>query len=267
MGQKVNPVAIRLGINKAAHSKWYTNDKKTFANTIIKDKKIRDWLTSKLSAAGIGDIKIERQSNKTGITINAARPGVVIGKKGQDIENLKNEVSKIAETPVQINIQEIKKPELHSTLVAQTIAQQLEKRVMFRRAMKRAVTSAMKLGAKGIKVSVSGRLGGAEIARSEWYREGRVPLHTFRADIDYATAEALTTYGIIGVKVWIYKGDIHGYDEQKPEDTPRAPKKKDNRPKVSRKPKAASLSSKKVEAKVDKIESDKSEKDNNIDTK
>lgn len=209
MGQKVNPIAIRLSINKEPHSKWFVNDKKHFADTIIKDKNIRDWLNEKLSAAGVGDIKIERQRGKAGVTINAARPGVVIGKKGEDVEKLKNEVSKIAGVPVQISIQEIKKPELHSTLVAQTIAQQLEKRVMFRRAMKRAVTSAMRLGAKGIKVCVAGRLGGAEIARSEWYREGRVPLHTFRADIDYGVAEALTTYGIIGVKVWIYKGDIH----------------------------------------------------------
>ncbi len=210
MGQKVNPIAIRLGINKESKSKWFVSNKLEFAKTLIKDKKIRDWLKKELSAAGIGDIIIERQSGKAGVTINAARPGVVIGKKGEDVEKLKKQVSKIAGVPVQISIQEIKKPELHAQLVAETIAQQLEKRVMFRRAMKRAVSSTLRLGAKGIKVCVAGRLGGAEIARTEWYREGRVPLHTFRADIDYATAEALTTYGIIGVKVWIYKGDILG---------------------------------------------------------
>jgi len=208
MGQKVNPIAIRLGINKEATSKWFVSNKHEFASTILKDKKIRDWLRKELSAAGVGDIIIERQSNKAGVIINAARPGIVIGKKGEDVERLKKQVSKIAGVPVQISIQEIKKPELHSQLVAETIAQQLEKRVMFRRAMKRAVSSTLRLGAKGIKVCVSGRLGGAEIARTEWYREGRVPLHTFRADIDYGTAEALTTYGIIGIKVWIYKGDI-----------------------------------------------------------
>ncbi|MBP9722757.1 MAG: 30S ribosomal protein S3 [Gammaproteobacteria bacterium] len=208
MGQKVNPLAIRLGINKESKSKWFVNNKNKFAKTIIEDKKIRDWLKKELSAAGVGEIIIERQNNKAGVVINAARPGVVIGKKGEDVERLKKAVSKIAGVPVQISIQEIKKPELHSQLVAETIAQQLEKRVMFRRAMKRAVSSTLRLGAKGIKVCVSGRLGGAEIARTEWYREGRVPLHTFRADIDYGTAEALTTYGIIGVKVWIYKGDV-----------------------------------------------------------
>jgi small subunit ribosomal protein S3 len=208
MGQKVNPVAIRLGINKEAKSKWFVNNKHEFAATLIKDKKVRDWLKKELSAAGVGEIIIERQSNKAGVVINAARPGIVIGKKGEDVEKLKKAVSKIAGVPVQISIQEIKKPELHAQLVAESITQQLEKRVVFRRAMKRAVSSTLRLGAKGIKVCVSGRLGGAEIARTEWYREGRVPLHTFRADIDYGTSEALTTYGIIGVKVWIYKGDL-----------------------------------------------------------
>lgn len=213
MGQKVNPVAIRLGINKESKSKWFIKDKKQYASTLIKDKNIRDWLKKELSGAGIGDIIIERQSSKAGITINAARPGVVIGKKGEDVERLKKHTSKIAGVPTQISIQEIKKPELHSQLVAETIAQQLEKRVMFRRAMKRAVSSTLRLGANGVKVCVSGRLGGAEIARSEWYKEGRVPLHTFRADIDYGFAEALTTYGIIGVKVWIYKGDVYGSEK------------------------------------------------------
>ena len=210
MGQKVNPVAIRLGINKEAKSKWFVNNKHEFAATLIKDKKVRDWLKKELSAAGVGEIIIERQSNKAGVVINAARPGIVIGKKGEDVEKLKKAVSKIAGVPVQISIQEIKKPELHAQLVAESITQQLEKRVVFRRAMKRAVSSTLRLGAKGIKVCVSGRLGGAEIARTEWYREGRVPLHTFRADIDYGTAEAHTTYGRLGVKVWIFKGEILG---------------------------------------------------------
>jgi small subunit ribosomal protein S3 len=213
MGQKVNPIAIRLGINKEAKSKWFIKDKKQFSNTLIKDQEIRDWLKKELNGAGVGEIIIERQSSKAGVTINAARPGVVIGKKGEDVERLKKQTSKIAGVPTQISIQEIKKPELHAQLVAETIAQQLEKRVMFRRAMKRAVTSTVRLGAHGVKVCVSGRLGGAEIARSEWYKEGRVPLHTFRADIDYGFAEALTTYGIIGVKVWIYKGDVYGSDK------------------------------------------------------
>lgn len=209
MGQKVNPVAIRLGINKKAKSRWFEVDKTEFAKKLHNDKKIRDYFKKQLNAAGVGDIEIDRQGNKAGVTIFAARPGVIIGKKGEDVEKLKNQASKIAGIPVQVSIQEIKKPELHSQLVAETVAQQLEKRVMFRRAMKRAISTAMRLGAKGVKISVSGRLGGAEIARCEWTKEGRVPLHTFRADIDYGFAEALTTYGIIGVKVWIYKGDVY----------------------------------------------------------
>lgn len=213
MGQKVNPLAIRLGINKEAKSKWFIKSKKEFANALIKDKEIRDWLKKELYTAGVGEILIERQSNKAGVIINAARPGVVIGKKGEDVERLKKITSKIAGVPTQISIQEIKKPELHAQLVAETVAQQLEKRVMFRRAMKRAVSSTMRLGAKGIKIALAGRLGGAEIARTEWYKEGRVPLHTFRADIDYGFAEALTTYGIIGVKIWIYKGDVLSADK------------------------------------------------------
>jgi small subunit ribosomal protein S3 len=208
MGQKVNPTAIRLGINRESHSKWYMEHHCDFARTLVQDKTLRDWLKRELYAAGVGEILIERQKNKAGITIMAARPGVVIGKKGDDAERLRLKASKIAGVPVQINIKEIRRPELHAQLVAETIAQQLEKRVMFRRAMKRAVSSTLRLGAKGIKVCVAGRLGGAEIARSEWYREGRVPLHTFRADIDYGFAEAKTTYGIIGVKVWIFKGEV-----------------------------------------------------------
>lgn len=209
MGQKVNPLAIRLGVNKTSKSRWFLSDKKSFAKTLVNDKQIRDWLKKELGAAGIGEILIDRQGNKAGVTINAARPGVIIGKKGEDVERLKKETSRIAGMPVHISIQEIKKPEMHAQLVAETIAQQLEKRVMFRRAMKRAMQTTMRLGAKGIKVAVSGRLGGAEIARTEWAKEGRIPLHTFRADIDYGFAEALTTYGIIGVKVWIYKGDLY----------------------------------------------------------
>lgn len=209
MGQKVHPTGMRLNINKKHKSNWITSRKEEFSSNLINDLKIRKWLKKELSAAGVGEILIDRQSNKAGVTINAARPGVVIGKKGEDVERLKQETSKLAGVPVQISIQEIKKPEMHAQLVAETIAQQLEKRVMFRRAMKRAMQTTMRLGAKGIKVAVSGRLGGAEIARTEWAKEGRIPLHTFRADIDYGFAEALTTYGIIGVKVWIYKGDVY----------------------------------------------------------
>jgi len=208
MGQKVNPNAIRLGIIKEAKSKWFEKRKKVFREYVYNDYLIRKWVKKELYAGGVGDILIERQSDKLGVVIKASRPGIIIGKKGEDIEKLRVNISKISGVPTHVSIQEIKKPELHATLVAETIAQQLEKRVMFRRAMKRAVSTAMRLGAKGIKVCVAGRLGGAEIARSEWYREGRVPLHTFRADIDYGVAEAKTTYGIIGVKVWIFKGEV-----------------------------------------------------------
>ena len=206
MGQKVNPIGIRLGIVKDWNSKWYATHK--YSEFLIQDIKLRQELKKKLYSAAVSRILIERPANNAVVTIYSARPGVIIGKKGGGIETLKNEISKRLSVPVHLNIQEIKKPELDATLVGESIAQQLEQRVMFRRAMKRAVTSAMKAGAKGIKICVSGRLGGAEIARSEWYREGRVPLHTFRADIDYGTARAKTTYGIIGVKVWIFKGEI-----------------------------------------------------------
>lgn len=209
MGHKVNPTGIRLGIIKDWTSMWYS-DKRNFAQTLKGDIELRRYLMSKLSQAAVSKIQIERPARNARVTIHAARPGVIIGKKGEDIDKLRNEISQIIGVPVHVNIEEIKKPELDAVLVAQSIAQQLERRVMFRRAMKRAVTTALKLGAKGIKVCVAGRLGGAEIARSEWYREGRVPLHTFRADIDYGTAEALTTYGIIGVKVWIFKGELFG---------------------------------------------------------
>jgi len=205
MGQKVNPTGIRLGISKTWNSTWYAG--KNYAVLLNQDIDLRKELKKKLMAAAVSKIQIERPANNAVITIHSARPGVLIGKKGGGIEALRSEISARLGIPVHLNIEEVRKPELDSVLVAEGIAQQLEQRVMFRRAMKRAVTAAMKSGAKGIKICVSGRLGGAEIARSEWYREGRVPLHTFRANIDYGTAESKTTYGIIGVKVWIFKGE------------------------------------------------------------
>ena len=206
MGQKVHPTGIRLGITKDWNSKWYAN--KNYAQLLNQDINLRKELKRKLMAAAVSRILIERPANNAVVTICTARPGVIIGKKGGGIEALRAEISNKLGVPVHLNIEEIRKPEIDSVLVAESITQQLEQRVMFRRAMKRAVTSAMKAGAKGIKICVSGRLGGAEIARSESYREGRVPLHTFRADVDYGTAEAKTTYGIIGVKVWIFKGEV-----------------------------------------------------------
>jgi len=210
MGQKVNPIGIRLGITRDWSSKWYANSR-DFPAYIYSDFLVREFLKKKLIEASVSRIHIERAASKANITIYTARPGIVIGKKGEDIEKLRGEVAKLMKmlvTNVRINISEIRKPELDAQLVAEGIAQQLEKRVMFRRAMKRAVTNTMRIGALGIKVRVSGRLNGAEIARTEWYREGRIPLHTFRADIDYGLAEARTTYGVIGVKVWIFKGEI-----------------------------------------------------------
>lgn len=207
MGQKVHPTGIRLGITKDWSSKWYA-DSKDFGNFLHNDLQVREYLQKKLSGASVSRIKIERPARNARITIHSARPGLVIGKKGEDIERLRSEVSQMMGIPVHINIEEVRKPELDATLVAQGIAQQLEKRIMFRRAMKRAVTNSMRLGAQGVKINVAGRLNGAEIARNEWYREGRVPLHTLRADIDYGFAEANTTYGIIGVKVWIFKGEV-----------------------------------------------------------
>ena len=210
MGQKVHPTGIRLGIVKDWSSKWYA-DSKTFPEYVRMDHKIRVFIKKKLKDASVSRITIERPAKKANITIFTARPGIVIGKKGEDIEKLRTEISKMigmALQDVRINISEVRKPELDAQLVAEGIAQQLERRVMFRRAMKRAVTNTMRVGAEGIKVKVGGRLNGAEIARSEWYREGRVPLHTLRADIDYGFAEAHTTYGVIGVKVWIFKGEI-----------------------------------------------------------
>ncbi|QCU89414.1 30S ribosomal protein S3 [Thiomicrorhabdus sediminis] len=209
MGQKVHPVGIRLGITKDWNSRWYA-DSKNYSDNLISDVEIRNELNEKLKHASVSKIGIERVANGIRISVHTARPGVVIGKKGEDIEKLKAALTAKAGMPVNINIEEIKKPELDAKLVAESIAQQLEKRIQFRRAMKRAVGNAMRLGAEGIKVTVSGRLNGADIARAEWYREGRVPLHTFRADIDYATFEADTTYGKIGVKVWIFKGEKLG---------------------------------------------------------
>ena len=210
MGQKVHPVGIRLGITKEWSSKWYASSQ-MFPGYVEQDHRIREFLRVKLKEASISRIHIERQAKKANITIHTARPGIVIGKKGEDIEALRLEVAKMLGLPVgdvHIGVDEIRKPELDAQLVAESIAQQLERRIMFRRAMKRAVQNSMRLGALGIKVHVSGRLNGAEIARSEWYREGRVPLHTLRADIDYGFAEAATTYGVIGCKVWIFKGEV-----------------------------------------------------------
>ncbi len=207
MGQKVHPIGIRLGITKDWSSKWYA-DSKTYPQFLQMDLKVREFLQKKLAQASISRIQIERPARNAHITIHTARPGLVIGKKGEDIERLRREVSTMMKVPAHINIEEVRKPELDATLVAQSIAQQLERRIMFRRAMKRAVQNTMRLGAQGIRINVAGRLNGAEIARSEWVREGRVPLHTLRADIDYGVAEAHTTYGVIGVKVWIFKGEV-----------------------------------------------------------
>src|SRR6202050_962374 len=210
MGQKVNPIGIRLGITRDWTSRWYAG-RKQFPLRLYTDYRGRDFLKQKLKDAAVSRILIERAAKKVNITIQTSRPGIVIGKKGEDIEKLRQETAKLLGMPVndvRLNIAEIRKPELDAKLVADSIAQQIEKRVMFRRAMKRAVMSTMRSGALGVKVRVSGRLNGAEIARTEWYREGRIPLHTFRADIDYGLAEARTTYGVIGVKVWIFKGEI-----------------------------------------------------------
>ena len=213
MGQKTNPIGFRLGIIKSWESRWFSE--KDYSKLLQEDINIRKFLMKKLSTAGISKVVIERPAKLAKITIHTSRPGVIIGKKGSDIEKLKKEIGSITEGDVSINIVEIKKPELDSQLVADNIAQQLERRVAFRRAMKRAVQSAMRLGALGIRVNCSGRLGGAEIARTEWYREGRVPLHTLRADIDYGVSRANTTYGICGVKVWIFKGEKFDKDVQK----------------------------------------------------
>ena len=207
MGQKVNPVGLRVGINRGWDSLWFAK-KKEYGKFLIEDFKIRNYINKNITNSGISEIIIERPAKKCIVTIHTSRPGFVIGKKGSDIVKIKKNIGKISNSEITINIKEIKKPELNSYLVAENIAQQLVKRISYRRAMKRSMQSALRLGAKGIKVSVSGRLGGNEIARTEWLRDGSIPSHTLRADIDYAEAEALTTYGIIGIKVWIYKGEI-----------------------------------------------------------
>jgi small subunit ribosomal protein S3 len=209
MGQKVNPVGFRLGIVKDHTSVWYA-DKKNYSRYLLSDLNVRDYLRERLAQASISRIDIERPAQTARITIHTARPGIVIGKKGEDVERLRSDLARMMGVPVHVNIEEIRKPELDALLVAQNVAQQLERRVQFRRAMRRVIQNAMRLGAEGVKVRVAGRLGGAEIARAEVYHEGRVPLHTLRADIDYATWEAKTTYGVIGIKVWIFKGEVIG---------------------------------------------------------
>jgi len=207
MGQKVNPVGLRLGVNRGWESVWYAK-KKDFGNYLIEDYKIREYIKKNVVNSGVSKVMIERTSKKCFVTIYTSRPGFVIGKKGSDIEKIKKKLSSLTSNEVSLNIKEVKKPETNSYLVAENIAQQLVKRIAYRKTMKRAIQSALRLGAKGIRVCLSGRLAGNEIARTEWLREGSVPLHTFRANVDYAEAEALTTYGIIGVKVWIYKGEF-----------------------------------------------------------
>ena len=242
MGQKIHPTGFRLSISRNWASRWYANDR-DFAGMLAEDIKVREYLKGKLKNASVSRVLIERPAKNARITIFSARPGVVIGKKGEDIENLKRELGRQLGVPVAVNIEEVRKPEIDAKLIADSITQQLEKRIMFRRAMKRAMQNAMRLGALGIKIMSSGRLNGIEIARCEWYREGRVPLHTLRADIDYGTSEAKTTYGIIGVKVWVYKGDTLGRNDapvaQEPrsedERRPRGPRR-DARPAGDRPP-------------------------------
>ena len=216
MGQKVHPTGIRLGIVQDWKSKWYA-DSKNFPEMLNTDLQVREFLKKRLSQASVSRIQIDRPAKNAHITVHTARPGIVIGKKGEDIDALRSDVARMMGVPVHISIEEIRKPEIDAQLVAESIAQQLERRIMFRRAMKRAVQNAMRIGAEGIKVNIAGRLNGAEIARSEWYREGRVPLHTLRADIDYGFAEAQTTYGIIGVKTWIFKGEVFGDRQEEQE--------------------------------------------------
>jgi len=220
MGQKIHPTGFRLAVSRNWSSRWYASDR-DFAGMLAEDIKVREYLKKKLKNASVSRVLIERPAKNARITIYSARPGVVIGKKGEDIENLKRELGKQLGVPVAVNIEEVRKPEIDAQLIADSITQQLEKRIMFRRAMKRAMQNAMRLGAQGIKIMSSGRLNGIEIARCEWYREGRVPLHTLRADIDYGTSEAKTTYGVIGVKVWVYKGDTLGRNDLPAVETPR----------------------------------------------
>ena len=224
MGQKIHPTGFRLAVTKNWASRWYANSS-NFASMLNEDIKVRDFLKSKLANASVGRVVIERPAKNAKITIHTARPGVVIGKKGEDIELLKGQLQKILNVPVHVNIEEIRKPEIDAQIIADSISSQLEKRVMFRRAMKRAMQNAMRLGAQGIRIMSSGRLNGIEIARTEWYREGRVPLHTLRADVDYATSEARTTYGIIGIKVWVYKGDVKPGEKSAVVEAPETQKK------------------------------------------
>ncbi len=219
MGQKVHPTGIRLGIIKDWTSKWYA-DSKDYAGYLKTDLEVRDYLRKKLANASVSRIQIERPANNARVIVHTARPGIVIGKKGEDIDRLRMDITRMMGVPATVSVEEIRKPELDAYLVAESVAQQIERRIMFRRAMKRAVTNTMRLGAQGIKINVAGRLNGAEIARSEWYREGRVPLHTLRADIDYGVAESNTTYGVIGVKVWIFKGEVLSHEEVVEEEAP-----------------------------------------------
>jgi small subunit ribosomal protein S3 len=212
MGQKVHPIGMRLGIIKDWTSKWYA-DTKDYADYLRTDMQVREYVRKKLANASVSRIQIERPANNARVIIHTARPGIVIGKKGEDIDRLRNDITQMMGVPATVSVEEIRKPELDAYLVAESVAQQIERRIMFRRAMKRAVTNTMRLGAQGIRINVAGRLNGAEIARSEWYREGRVPLHTLRADIDYGVAESNTTYGVIGVKVWIFKGEVLAHEE------------------------------------------------------
>lgn len=210
MGQKINPIGFRVNINRTWDSRWFAEA--DYAKMLHEDLKIRTFLQKKLEPAGISKIVLERSAKKMRVTLYTSKPGIIIGKKGADIEKIKSDITKMTDDEVNLNIVEIRKPEIDATLIAQNIAQQLERRIAFRRAMKRAVQSALRLGAQGIRINCSGRLAGSEIARMEWYREGRVPLHTLRADIDYGTAKALTTYGIIGIKVWVFKGEVMAHD-------------------------------------------------------
>ncbi len=213
MGQKINPIGFRLALNRNWASRWYANNK-NFSSMLLEDIKVRDHLKKKLAHAAVSRVVIERPAKNARITVYSARPGVVIGKKGEDIESLKGELQKMLGVPVHVNIEEVRKPEVDAQLIADSISQQLQKRIMFRRAMKRAITNAMRLGAQGIKIMSAGRLNGIEIARTEWYREGRVPLHTMRAEIDYGVSEAKTSYGVIGIKVWVFKGEVMHKSEQ-----------------------------------------------------
>jgi small subunit ribosomal protein S3 len=228
MGQKIHPTGFRLAVNRNWSSRWYASSK-NFPGMLNEDIKVRDFLRKKLAHAAVGRVVIERPAKNARITIHSARPGVVIGKKGEDIESLRGQLQRMLGVPVHVNIEEVRKPEVDAQLIADSIGQQLEKRIMFRRAMKRAITNAMRLGAQGIKIMSAGRLNGIEIARTEWYREGRVPLHTLRADIDYGFSEAKTTYGVIGIKVWVFKGEVLGRGEQPAAPAPAEPEKKPRR--------------------------------------